>query len=226
MAKEVVTPQEEMLESAKAQTENFFEKNSKMVVVAIVAIFALAAVVFGYKKAIVEPRMTKAQEMLFEAQYRFEQDNADFALALNGDASAPGFLQVIEQYGNTPAGNLANMYAAACSLRLGDLAQAEKHIKNFSSVKGPAGEMINAMAIGIEGDIAVENDDLAKAASLFEKAAAASDNEFTAPMYLRKASQAYRAMGNVEKANANLKAIQDKYPSSVDSREATIFIGD
>ena len=45
MAKEVLTPQEEMLESAQAQTENFFEKNSKMVVVAIVAIFALAALV-------------------------------------------------------------------------------------------------------------------------------------------------------------------------------------
>ena len=226
MAKEVLTPQEEMLESAKAQTENFFEKNSKMVVVAIVAIFALAAVVFGYKKVIVEPRMTKAQEMLFEAQYRFEQDNADFALALNGDASAPGFIQVIEQYGNTPAGNLANMYAAACSLRLGDLAQAEKYIKNYSSVKGPAGEMINAMAIGIQGDIAVEQYDLSKGASLFEKAAATSDNEFTTPMYLRKASQAYRAMGNVEKANELLKTIQDKYPSSIDSREATTFIGD
>ena len=226
MAKEVLTPQEEMLESAKTQTENFFEKNSKMVVVAIVAIFALAAVVFGYKKVIVEPRMTKAQEMLFEAQYRFEQDNADFALALNGDASAPGFAQVAEQYGNTPAGNLANMYAAACSLRLGDLAQAEKYIKKCSSVKGPAGEMINAMAIGIEGDIAVEQDNLSKAASLFEKAAAASDNQFTTPMYLRKASQAYRAMGDVAKADAQLKAIQEKYPSSLESREATIFIGD
>ena len=226
MAKEVVTPQEEMLESAKAQTENFFEKNSKMVVVAIVAIFALAAVVFGYKKVIVEPRMTKAQEMLFEAQYRFEQENADYALALNGDASAPGFAQVVEQYGNTPAGNLANMYAAACALRMGDLATAEKYINDFSTVKGVAGEMINAMAIGLKGDIAVEKDELSKAASLFEKAAAASDNEFTTPMYLRKASQVYRAMGEVAKADAHLKTIMDKYPSSIDSREATTYIGD
>ena len=82
------------------------------------------------------------------------------------------------------------------------------------------------MAIGIQGDIAVEQDDLSKGASLFEDAAAASDNQFTTPMYLRKASQAYRAMGNVEKANELLKTIQDKYPSSLDSREATTFIGD
>ena len=151
MAKEVLTPQEEMLESAQAQTENFFEKNSKMVVVAIVAIFALAALVFGYKKLIVEPRLTKAQEMLYEAQYRFEQQNADFSLALNGDASAPGFAQVVEQYGNTPAGNLAKMYAAACSLRLGDVAAAESYINSFSNVKGVPGQIINALAAGLAG---------------------------------------------------------------------------
>ena len=220
MAKEVVTPQEEMLESAKAQTENFFEKNSKMVVVAIVAIFALAAVVFGYKKVIVEPRMTKAQEMLFEAQYRFEQENADYELALNGDASAPGFAQVVEQYGNTPAGNLAKMYAAACSLRLGDVAAAESYINSFSNVKGVPGQIINALAAGLKGDIAVENGDNAKAAKLFEQAAKSSDNDFTTPMYLRKAALAYKAMGEAAKADALLKTINEQYPASYDVRDS------
>ena len=220
MAKEVVTPQEEMLESAKAQTENFFEKNSKMVVVAIVAIFALAAVVFGYKKVIVEPRMTKAQEMLFEAQYQFESQNADFALALNGNENTPGFAQVVEQYGNTPAGNLARMYAAACSLRLGEFAQAQSYINSFKNVKGVPGEIINAMAAGIKGDIAVENGDNAAAAKLFEQAAKVSENDFTTPMYLRKAALAYAAMGNDAKATELMKVINEQYPASYDAREA------
>ena len=220
MAKEVVTPQEEMLESAKAQTENFFEKNSKMVVVAIVAIFALAAVVFGYKKVIVEPRMTKAQEMLFEAQYRFEQENADYALALNGDESAPGFAEVAEQYGNTPAGNLANIYAASCALRLGDLAAAEKYINNYKSVKGIPGQMVNAMAEGIKGEIAVENGDYTKAASYFEKAAKVSTNDFTTPLYLRKAALAYSANGDEASAKKCYEIINEKYARSMESREA------
>lgn len=224
MAKEVLTPQEEMLVSAQAQTENFFEKNSKMVVVAIVAIFALAALVFGYKKVIVEPRLNNAQEMLFEAQYRFEQQNADYALALNGDATTPGFAQVVEQYGNTPAGNLAKMYAAACSLRLGDVAAAEQYINSFSNVKGVPGQIINAMAAGLKGDIAVENGDNAKAASLFESAAAVSDNDFTTPMYLRKAALAYRAMGDVAKADELHKTIVDKYPASYDSTSAERYL--
>ena len=223
MAKEVVTPQDEMLASAQTQGENFFEKNSKMVVVAIVVIFALAAAIFGYKKVIVEPRMTKAQEMLFEAQYQFESQNADFALALNGNENTPGFAQVVEQYGNTPAGNLARMYAAACSLRLGELEQAEGYIAKFNDVKGIPGQIVNAMAAGIKGDIAVEKGDFESAAKLFEKAAKISDNNFSAPMYLRKAAMAYNAIGQADKAQALYKDILDTYPTSYDSREANKF---
>ena len=220
MAKEVVNPQEEILDNAQAQTENFFEKNSKMVVVAIVVIFVLAAAIFGYKKLIVEPRLNDAQEMLFEAQYRFEQQNADFALALNGDENAPGFAQVIEKYGNTPAGNLATVYAAACALRLGDFDAAEGYLAKFSNVKGSTGELVNAMAVGIRGEIAVEKGDYAGAAAIFEKAVSVSDNNYTAPLYLRKAAMAYEAAGEAEKAKKCLETINDKYPSSIEAREA------
>jgi TolA-binding protein len=220
MAKEVVNPQEEILDNAQAQTENFFEKNSKMVVVAIVVIFVLAAAIFGYKKLIVEPRLNDAQEMLYEAQYRFEQQNADFALALNGDENVPGFAQVIEKYGNTPAGNLATVYAAACALRLGDFDAAEGYLAKYSNVKGATGELVNAMAVGIRGEIAVEKGDYAGAAAIFEKAANVSDNNYSAPLYLRKAAMAYAAAGNAAKAQECLQTINDKYPSSIEAREA------
>ena len=220
MAKEVVTPQDEMLASAQTQGENFFEKNSKMVVVAIVVIFVLAAAIFGYKKDIVEPRNVKGQEMLFEAQYQFESQTADFALALNGDENTPGFAQVVEQYGNTPAGNLARMYAASCALRLGDFDQAQKYINSYKNVKGVPGAIINAMAAGIKGEIAVEKGDNAGAAKLFEQAAKSNENDFTTPMYLRKAALAYRAAGDAAKADALLKVIAEEYPSSFDARDA------
>ena len=220
MAKEVVTPQDEMLASAQTQGENFFEKNSKMVVVAIVVIFVLAAAIFGYKKVIVEPRHVKGQEMLFEAQYQFESQTADFALALNGDENTPGFAQVVEQYGNTPAGNLARMYAASCALRLGDFDQAQKYINSYKNVKGVPGSIINAMAAGIKGEIAVEKGDNAGAAKLFEQAAKSNENDFTTPMYLRKAALAYRAAGDAAKADALLKVIAEEYPSSFDARDA------
>ncbi len=220
MAKEVMTPQEEALVNAQSQAENFIEKNSKMVVTAIVAIFAIAIVVFGYKKLVSEPRMNKAQEMLYEAQYRIEEATPDYSLALNGDESAPGFAEVAEQYGNTPAGNLANIYAASCALRLGDLAAAEKYINNYKSVKGIPGQMVNAMAEGIKGEIAVENGDYTKAASYFEKAAKVSTNDFTTPLYLRKAALAYSANGDEASAKKCYEIINEKYARSMESREA------
>ncbi|MBR5283281.1 MAG: hypothetical protein IKU22_10950 [Alistipes sp.] len=215
-----MTPQEELLESAQSQTEIFIEKNSKMVGIAIVVIFAIAIAVFGYKKVISEPRLNKAQELLYQAQYNFEQTTPDYTIALNGDENTPGFAEVAEQYGNTPAGNLAKMYAAACALRLGDFDAAENYINGFKSVKGVPGEMVNAMAIGIKGEIAVEKDDFAKAASLFEKAANESKNDFSAPMYLRKAALAYSAAGNEAKAQQCYETIEKEYPRSLDAREA------
>lgn len=220
MAKQVMTPQEEALANAQTQTENFFEKHSKMVVIAMITIFVLAAVVFGYKKLISEPRMNAAQEMLYKAQYNFEQQNSDVALALNGDENTPGFVQVIEQYGNTPAGNLAHLYAAACSIRLGDFEAAEGYIVKFKNVKGIPGEIVNAMAAGLKGDIAVEKGDNAAAAAAFEAAAKVSDNNYTTPLYLRKAAQAYRAAGNEAKAQECLDILIDKYPASVEANEA------
>lgn len=220
MAKQVMTPQEEALAQAQAQTENFFEKHSKAVVIAMIAIFVLAAAIFGYKKLITEPRMKAAQEMLFEAQYQFEKQDADYALALNGDENTPGFVQVAEQYGNTPAGNLANLYAAACSIRLGDFDAAEAYLKKFHKVKGTPGEIINAMATGLKGDILVEKGDNAAAAAAFEAAAKVSDNLYTTPLYLRKAAQAYSGAGNEAKAQECLSAIIDKYPATMEAANA------
>ena len=213
MAKEAVSPEEQALENAKNRTESFFENNSKTVIVALIAIFVLAVAIFGYRKLIVEPRMEKAEEQ-----------NPDYALALNGDQSAPGFAEVVETYGGTPAGNLARYYAAACCMHLGDMAQAEQYIAKFKHVKGEPGAIINAMAEGLKGDIAVDNCDYAKAAALFEKAVKVSDNVFTAPMYLRKAALAYKAAGDEAKANACFETIRTKYPSSIDARDAEKYL--
>jgi TolA-binding protein len=80
------------------------------------------------------------------------------------------------------------------------------------------------MAAGIKGDIAVEKGDNAGAAKLFEQAAKVSENDFTTPMYLRKAALAYSAMGDAAKAEALLKTVSEQYPASYDAREATKLV--
>ena len=185
----------------------------------------LAALIFGYRTLIVQPRAEKAAEMIAQAQTRFEAENPDYELALNGDANGAGFLDVIDQYGSTPSGNLAKHYAGICYLKSGDVEQAALYLAKFSPVKGLPGALINAQNYGLQGDVAVEQGNYAAAVKFYEKAVKAADNNMTAPLYLRKAGLAEKAQGNNERAAALFQRILDNYPSSMEAREAEKLLG-
>ena len=85
MAKQNVAEQETLGE-AMNKTELFFEQNGRTIGYVFLGLLVLAALVFGYRALIVQPRAEKAAEMISEAQVRFEGENPDFELALLGDA--------------------------------------------------------------------------------------------------------------------------------------------
>ena len=103
----------ESLGEAMNRTELFFEKNGRKLTYVFLGLLVLAALVYGYRALIVAPRAEKAAEMTAEAQSRFEAENPDFELALQGDANGAGFLDVIEQYGSTRSMNVAAAAAIA-----------------------------------------------------------------------------------------------------------------
>ena len=205
--------EQEALGTAMNKTEMFFEKNSKSMIIALLALFVLAAAIFGYRQLISQPRERKAAEMIAQAQYRFESTTPEYQLALEGDANGPGFLDVIDQYGSTRAGNLAKHYAGIC------------YLAKYKPAKGIPAEIVNAQNIGLQGDIAVEKGDYAAAIKLFEKAAKVSDNNLTAPMYLRKAALAANAMGNKEQALGFAQRIQNEFPASAEAQNAEKLMG-
>ena len=92
-------------------------------------------------------------------------------------------------------------------------------------MKGLPGAIVNAQNYGLRGDVAVEQQDYARAVKFYEKAVAAADNNLTAPMYLRKAGLAEQAAGNTEKARALFERILSDYPASMDARDAEKLIG-
>ena len=224
MAKEQVAAQE-ALSTAMNKTELFFEKNGKLMSYIFIGLLIIAALVFGYRSLIVLPRAEKAAEMIAQAQSRFEAENPDYELALNGDANGAGFLDVIDQYGSTPSGNLAKHYAGICYLKSGALENAALYLAKFSPVKGLPGALVNAQNYGLQGDVAVEQGDYAAAVKFYEKAIAAADNNMTAPLYLRKAGLAEKAHGNNAGAAAYFQRILDTYPSSMEAREAEKLLG-
>ena len=107
MANQKGAEQQESLGTAMNKTELFLERNGRKVTYVFVGLLVLAALVYGYRALISQPRAKQAAEMIAEAQNRFEAENPDFELALNGDANGAGFLEVAEQYGSTPSGTLA-----------------------------------------------------------------------------------------------------------------------
>ena len=224
MAK-IENQQEAAVVEAVSKTEQFFQQNGKNVVIALVVVVLLVVGGYLYKSLVIDSNEQKASEMIVEAQDRFAGENPDFALALNGDENGAGFLEVAEQYGSTAAGNIANHYAGICYLRLGDLENAEKYLAQYDAVDELAGEVVNAQNLGLRGDIAVEKGEYEAAVALYKKAVAASENIFTAPLYLYKQVLAYAALGNKAEAQKCFEALQANYPMSAEVRDAEKVLG-
>ena len=225
MAKQQAPEQQEALGQAMNKTELFLENNGRKVSYLLLAVLVIGLAVYGYRALIIQPRIAKAADLIAQAQERFEAAEPDYQLALEGDANGAGFLEVIGQYGSTPSGNLAKHYAGICYLKAGDLENAAKYLAKFSAVKGLPGALINAQNYGLQGDVAVEQGDYARALKFYDKAVAAADNNLTAPMYLRKAGLAARANGNAQQAAAYFQRIVDEYPASMDARDAEKYLG-
>lgn len=224
--KNVETTQfEELGAAAMTKTELFFEENGKKITIAIFALFIFAALIFGYKSLVLDPAETNAADAIYSAQTLLESQTPDYQLALEGDATINGFLDVAENYGSTKAGNLANHYAGVCYLKLGDEANALKYLKQYKAQDGVPAQIINAQNLGLQGDIAVNSQDYAGAIALYESAAAVSDNNFTTPMFLRKAGVAAIAAGNNAKATTLLENVVNKYPSSQEANTAAKYLG-
>lgn len=224
--KSVETSEIEALESAAiSKTEQFLETNGKKVVIAICSLLVVAAAVFGYKVLVVEPTEARASEAIYAAQAALESNAPDYKAALEGDQDRAGFLEVIAEYGSTPSGNLANHYAGICYLRLGDNANAQRYLSAYKAQKGIPAQIINAQNLGLQGDIAVNNGDYTLAIELFNKAAKASDNILTTPLYMRKAAQVAIAAGDNAQAKMLLEQIKSKYPASAEARGADKYLG-
>ena len=224
MAK-IENQQEAAVVEAVSKTEQFFQENGKKVIIAVIVVVLVAVAGYLYKSVIVDGNAEKASELIIDAQDRFGVENPDFALALNGDENGAGFLDVVEQYGSTPAGNLAKHYAGICYLRLGDLENAEKYLAMYDAVDELPGEVVNAQNWGLRGDIAVENGDYQTAVAHYKKAVAASKNIYTAPLYLYKQVLAYVALGDKAGAQQCLDALQADYNTSSEAREAEKVLG-
>ena len=203
----------EQLEGALTSGEQFVEKNQKMIVNVIIGIIVIVAAYFGYNRFISEPKATEAANQIYGAQSYFERDS--FRLALNGDGNVLGFIEIIDKYGSTPSGNLANLYAGLSYLYIGEYENAIKYLKAFSSDD----LLLSNMAIANIGDAYMQLGDYKQAASHYQKAAASKANDFSTPMFLMKEGLALEQAGDYAGALKSYERVNREYPNSSEARD-------
>ncbi len=213
MAKKGKKQAESALESAEVLAEQLtkseqFLEDHKVAVFSIAGLIAvLLAGYFGYKYYI-DNQNSLAQDEMFQAVYYFEQDSLD--LALNGDGNYYGFLDIIENYGATQAGNLANFYVGSIYMKKGTYDSAIPFLQDFSSKD----YVMQAQAYSLLGDAYMQKEMFAEAADFYHKAATYEPNEYFTPVYLLKAGLAYEKLEDFATAAKQYETIVTEFAKS------------
>ncbi|HBH47382.1 MAG TPA: hypothetical protein DDX98_02000 [Bacteroidales bacterium] len=208
----------EAVESALSKTEQYIEDNRKSLTIIILAIAIVVGGFLSYQRFYLAPMEAEAQGQMFMAERYFEQDS--LYLALEGDGSFYGMLDIIDEFGPTKSANLANYYAGIAYLRLGEFEEAIDYLKEFDAND----RLVSTVALGAIGDAYVELEEYEKGVSYYEKAAAKNSNELTSAIYLKKAGIVYEELGEYKKALAAYETIKSEYPDSDEAREIEKYI--
>ena len=206
------------VEEALGRTEQFIEKNQKIIIIVLATIMALVLGYFGVKQFYIKPQETKAHAEMFYAEKYFELDSLD--LALNGDGEHIGFLDVIDNYSITKASKLAKYYTGIIYLKKGKYEEAITYLKGFNGDD----QIIAAIATSSIGDAYMELNNLDKALEYYLKAADQNPNNFTSPQNLMKAGFVYEEKNDWTNALKMYEKIKKEYFKSQESREIDKYI--
>jgi tetratricopeptide (TPR) repeat protein len=201
-----------------SKAEKFIEDNKKSLAIIFGSAVVLLAAYFGWKKMYIEPLETEAQSKIFWAQNFFEKDSINWAI--KGDGVNPGFEEIIDQYGSTPTGNLAHYYLGICYL---DKGKYEDAIEQFEAYDAKD-EYTGVIATADIGECKMEMGKPDEAIKYYLKAADMNKNDFTSPIYLMKAANAYESMNNFADAAKVYEQIKSDFPDSREGKEVDKYL--
>ena len=217
----------EKLDSTASRTEEWISKFQNFILVGV-AIIALSVLSYlGYQSYIFEPKKMEAVSELSQAQYYFElavngqESDSLFRRALNGGEGKYGFLDIIDNYGGTPAAKLATYSAGMVYINLGDYVNAIEYLDQFDTDD----VMLKALAKGSIGDAFAQIGQPEDAYDYYVAAFESSDNSFSAPKYLFKAGVLGTSLGKNNAALRYFKKIQSHYPDSAEASKVEVQIG-
>ena len=193
--------------TAYARSYGFFEENRGLVIGIGVGVVVLIAAIIGfvyYQNVQAE----EAQVLLSEVLPAYEAGR--FQEALEGASGDGGLLAIVNEYGGTPAGNLAAFYAADSYYNLGNYEEARDFFLEYDG-----DDSIIAASALAGAAMANENLEAYEAAGdLFLRAVRVYPDELTAPRYLMNAGRAYEEAGALDDARAAYERVLNEYPDA------------
>ncbi|MBU0764645.1 MAG: tetratricopeptide repeat protein [Bacteroidetes bacterium] len=206
----------EVIESSLSKSEQFIEKNQKTLSIILLVILIVVGIYLAVKKFHYEPMEEEAQQQVFAAIQYFEKDSIE--LALHGDGNYIGFLEIIEDYSSTAAGNTANYYTGLCFLKSGQFEEAIDYLSSFSTDD----KLVGSMALAAIGDAYAEMGSYEEALGYYLEAAKINANNFTSPVILMKAGLLYEEQGRYNEALDVYETIKKEYPKSAEGNRSVI----
>ena len=216
----------ENLDTGASITENFVSKYQNLIISGVVLITLSVFVYLVYDTFILEPKKEDAITELNQAQYYFnlalnsEEKRDLFNNAISGAGGKFGFLDIIENYKNTPSSNLAVFSIGMSYLNLKQYDKVIQYLKDFKSED----VLLSSIAKGVLGDAYLQVGDQKNALLNYEKASTFNENNFTTPKYLYKAGLLSIRLGQKKIASKYFKKIKNKYPNSKEAEFIDIQI--
>lgn len=215
------------LDEGASRTEEWAVRNQKYIIGIVAAIAVVVLGYLGYNKIVAEPQQKEAMNEMYMAKKYFDDavngasSDSLYRMSLDGGEGKYGMLDIINEYGGTPAANLANYYAGMAYLNLRDYENAVTHLSDFSSDD----KMLDPIAKGAIGDSFVQLEQPEEALGFYEKAFKADVNEFTTPLYLMKAARVAISLDQNSKALGYLERIKTEFSTSNEVADADVLIG-
>ncbi|MCD6543090.1 MAG: tetratricopeptide repeat protein [Flavobacteriaceae bacterium] len=215
------------LDETASKSEQWVEKNQRIIFIGLIAVAVIVLGYLAYNKYILEPKELEAADELAYPKVYFEQAQRStvavdslFNLSLNGTDGKYGLIDIVDNYNNTKAGNLAKYMSGIAYLKTGDYENAIQYLNDFSSDD----EMLGSLALGNIGDAFSEINQPKDALKYYVDAANFKDNNFTAPLYLFKAGNVAMELKEYGKAEDYFTKIKDNYSKSEEAKGIDIYI--